>query len=324
MPTQIDVALAAAKQEIASIHNSVTNVDKDLSPLFRDEVQRHEMSYLDSFLSPETKANEMSSNFRRDGSKESHSVGVNHGLIYESSELSRIAQLMGPNNYHDSPAAEASNDSNSPCNRRRDEGDSSDGSQKINPATQMNTSNAPPQTHTAARQFTHRSPNNQHNKHKLKRPTPSMNKRRQLKHRFMQTAKQKSRQVATNMVRFANRCTRNVSSFSHIIRGSVHSAIKRIHILLEETQQHAAPGVRNGNENIDRGSLLKNAQSTVNVPPMKSFAFAPKWASAKFIKQQAESFVESARLSSKNEINKERLEEESITKENCHSFLTDH
>lgn len=324
MPTQIDVALAAAKQEIASIHNSVTNVDEDLSPLFRDEVQRHEMSYLDSFLSPETKANEMSSNFRRDGSKESHSVGVNHGLIYESSELSRIAQLMGPNNYHDSPAAEASNDSNSPCNRRRDEGDSSDGSQKINPATQMNTSNAPPQTHTAARQFTHRSPNNQHNKHKLKRPTPSMNKRRQLKHRFMQTAKQKSRQVATNMVRFANRCTRNVSSFSHIIRGSVHSAIKRIHILLEETQQHAAPGVRNGNENIDRGSLLKNAQSTVNVPPMKSFAFAPKWASAKFIKQQAESFVESARLSSKNEINKERLEEESITKENCHSFLTDH
>lgn len=319
MPTQIDVALAAAKQEIASIHNSVTNVDEDLSPLFRDEVQRHEMSYLDSFLSPETKANEMTSNFRRDGSKESHSVGVNHGLIYESSELSRIAQLMGPNNYYDSPAAEASNDSNSLCNRRRDEGDSSDGSQKFNAATQMNTPNAQPQTYTAARQFTHRSPNNQHNKHKLKRPTPSMSKRRQLKHRFMQNAKQKSRQVATNMVRFANRCTRNMSSFSDIIRGSVHSAIKRIHILLEETQQHAAVGVRNGNENIDRGSLLK--QSAVNVPPMKSFAFAPKWASAEFIKQQAESFVESARLSSKNEINQEGLEEESITKGNCHSFI---
>lgn len=302
MPTKIDTAISQAKLEISAAveHAASTAADdeQDLSPLFRDEVQRQEMRYLDIFLSPERPDSSSSLTESKDADKSTIGVGrdacnnLNRGLNDEPSELSRIAKLMGPNNYHDSPlpvAQMAGND----CEERQSV-EIITHSQSKSAASNLNTSHAQP--HSETRRSAQVS-NQTHNKTAIKRPTPSMNKRRQFNHRLLQKAKLKSREVATTMIRFANLCTRNATSLSQMIRGSVGTAVRKIHVLLEEKEDYSGHTHASSKASDIRDQYRSSASQSGQVPPMNAFSFAPKWTGVNVMKQQAKDYVDKSLLS---------------------------
>jgi hypothetical protein len=140
------------------------------------------------------------------------------------------------------------------------------------------------------------------NKTNIKRPTSSANKRRRFNNRFIQKAKLKSRQVATNMIKYATRFTRNALILSNMIRGSVASAVHRMHVLLEETHIDST-NVMDGKAPIRNESTApcpRQQQSTAakNAPPLN--AFSPKWVGAQLMKQQTKSYVGKSMLSGRN------------------------
>ena len=122
-----------------------------------------------------------------------------------------------------------------------------------------------------------------HNKRSDKRPTPSKNRRRQFNNRFLQKTKLKSHQIATNMVRFASRCTHNASSLTRLIRGSVNLAARMVHGLLEEHKTTVSTA-------MSRKSNSLNSHARANIPPTTVF-FKPKWATVKLMKEHTKSFI---------------------------------
>jgi hypothetical protein len=308
MPTQVDIALSkgkegieaavAAQNEVTSTAAAAATDQQDLSPLFRDEVQRHEMRYLDTFLSPDRPSNRSIAecNEEDDNSNVSSNadqcVGqvFHQGLNYQPSELTRIAKLMGTNNYHDSPVS-AAKTINNPAVLREETPAQDHSSAEVNISyTRHATINKT------------KSSKNKDNKANSKRPTPSANKKRQFNNRFMRKVKLKSRQVATSMIKNANRCTRKASVLSHMIRGSVASAVNRIHVLLDETRVNSTNVLDSKapirNEPITTQSQRRESSAVKNVPPLN--AFAPKWAGAQLVKQQAKHYIDNSMLSGKN------------------------
>ena len=271
MPTRIDEALSTGNEEIAASiskveHNPANAAvgvnDRYSSPLFRDELQKHEMQYLDTFLSPET----------RDGPSNSSSLldqggqvnGTLNGDIYTGYPISKIASLM--NNFcRDTDLADANANQSTnlrydtSCDQKENFFDASDENQgsnvaneaSITPITQMN---------AGTKQSTTKAFKDSRIKTDIKCPTPSKSKRSQLNRRFLQKAKITSRNVATKMIKFANRCTRDASVLTNKIRGSVQLAVRKMHIMLEDSKNdHAVRSMAR-----DFGSVWKIANNKGN------------------------------------------------------------
>ena len=188
MPTQIDNALAEGKRIInASIEKAAKDIDEhNVSPLFRDEARRQEMAYLDTFLSkPHGGDLPLSIDDNRvpdkslNASQNNPSSTLNYGLNYEPFERSRIAKLMGPNNYDDTAKSKAMIQPNG-SHLKQNKGDSISQKQSYNDTFEVDKINT--------KQLPIRTIKAQHKKRKFKLPIPSTNKRRLLNHRLVQRA----------------------------------------------------------------------------------------------------------------------------------------
>ena len=297
MPTKIDIALAIGKEDLAASIEKVNAGDElqELSSLFQDEVQRHEMRYLDTFLSSKN-SGDGSSVAKSKNSRESLYSGHESGRTVSCGYESRIAQLMGSTVDRDSPAAIwTKSDEQQSTNNSIDREEKKSGCQEEN-NIQTHKSISCEQYDVSSTIKALPIGTSRHNKRSGKRPTPSRNRRRQLNHRFLQKAKLKSHQIATKMIRFASRCTRNASNLSHLIRGSVSSAAKMVHKMLEENKRRAN---HVNTANISGKGRSFSSQVRVNVPPSTVF-FTPKWASVKLVKEQTKSFIAKSVSNSKH------------------------
>ena len=302
MPTRIDIALAEGKREINdSIEkaSAAKEIDEhDVSPLFRDEAQRQEMSYLDTFLSPEKPyegdlslcADENRSPDKSLKSTQNTSGVFNYVLKYEPLERSRIAKLMGPSNYYDTA------ENNAMIQPKSSHFNQNIGETVGHKQSYTNTCEMDRIQHQNQLPIPIRTIKAQHEKRKFKIPIPSASKRRILNHRLVQKARLKSRQRATNIIKFANRWTRNVKSISHLIRDSISSAVKTVYGLLED-KKNCGFSEDKKYDTIGKHKLqnLSKSQSTsdanVNLPPTKAFMFVPKWSGSKMIMEHAKCFV---------------------------------
>lgn len=311
MPTQIDAAISTAKQEIAAAVDAkaITADKQKLSPLFRDEVQRHEMRYLDTFLSSDRhKSSSLTEelNSRTDNNSElgrTHTGTFSHVLNYQPDELSRIAKLMRPNIHHSPEPADCADSTTNDGNiTSRKDGTTSD-----------MTSSVHRQTNNGTRQTIAKSKGS---KVTSKRPIPSINKRRQNNHRIMQKAKLKSHQVITSMIDFGKRCTLNASSLSNMIKGSVRNTALRIHaLLLEDKNGYTCPpfasstnpgaavrGIsipaRCSTAAVSRPSTLQSTNH--NIPPSNVFLFSPRWEGPRAMKHRMKNYIIKSIFSDKN------------------------
>jgi len=291
MPTQIDIALAEGKRRInASIEKAAAAKDideHDVSPLFRDEARRQEMAYLDTFLSkPHGGDLPLSIDDNRVPDKSLYttqnntSSTLNYGLNYEPFERSRISKLMGPNNYDDTAESNAVIQPNS-SNVKQNKGESISQKQSYNDTFGVGKINE-------TNQLPIRTIKAQHKKRKFKLPIPSTNKRRLLNHRLVQKARLKSLHGATNIIKFVNRCTRNVKSISHLMRGSISSAVKTMYGMLEDKKNDT---VKN-HEQQDKSKSQSTGDTGVRVPPTKVFMFTSKWPGSQMIRDQAKYLVQ--------------------------------
>mmetsp|Transcript_16114 Transcript_16114/g.34056 ORF Transcript_16114/g.34056 Transcript_16114/m.34056 type:complete len:359 (+) Transcript_16114:71-1147(+) len=318
MPTRVDTAAKSAHEEIS---NAVKQIENNLtssspsnsgmsSPLFRDEVQQHEMRYLDRLLLGQKSS--ATGNLLRQ-SREVVVGGAacgNPNKKQPSSNRSKIASILSPNNRKD--------------NYTTKHGDS----QRIHNKQQFK--------NTVTRHTPNKSSNtsdiighNLHNKmstliHRQNQPkksnscghhpkrsirttaVPSRSKRRQTNQKLIHRAQLSSRRVISKMVRLGRRCTRNLTTVKKIIHHGVVMAVARAHSMLEQTS-HFNDGMSSTKKGQGGSSVNENSRNaktavvslglpnsdpkerdtvksaslkdpaSVRVPPKDAFAFAPSW-----------------------------------------------
>jgi len=310
MPTRVDVAATAAHKEISNVVERIeTNLaaaqsspsSQDVSsPLFRDEVQRQEMRYLDRLLLGDGHMSQR---------KEGTATGGNQ------CKGSKIASILSPYDRRDddgesrTPSGNTQNkhspkrsSSQKPRNKHPIENNlpnqnDSFGHKIHDKISTFIRINQPPKKKPAA---------NNHQK-RTRAAVPSRNKRQQRNQKLIQRAQLSTRKVINKVVRLGRRCTRNLTTIKNYVHLTVAHAMANAHSMLEETCHGHSPisSARrhinlNGNPNRKRkpdslgstGSMKTSAKqstaanaslrdnSTVRIPPMDAFSFtaAPtKW-----------------------------------------------
>jgi len=255
MPTRVDVAVEAAREEISTgvkriEENNLASTpafdDGVSSRLFREEAQRQEMRYLDRILPGKKPGADGSARQSQSEGEAAGAAGSGSGNRHkeqpESSKRSKIESILCQYDRRDDKSA---------SNRSRGQGDSLEtrNKQPIKNNVSRNTpnlNNISRKVHEKISTFIH---NNQPKKSKPGRhqkpiqkrtrtAVPSRNKRRQINNKFIQRGRLSSRKVIAQVVRLGRHCTRNLTTVKHAIDLSVAKAVASAHLMLKEASAH--------------------------------------------------------------------------------------
>lgn len=344
MPTRIDLAAEAAHEAIADAVEQIENNllesashpsprasddDDEKSPLFRDEVQRQEMRYLDGLLlgkKPSVGGSE----------KKSQNRGCNRlSSPRRSPPRSRIATILGPYERRDEddrdeneyPSRAQNNDEQQSVHMKQPTPNRHGKSpgrvmnqqtdETISGKIRGRITNLIHRSSSQPKQNSKRS----YNQKRARAAAPSRNKRHQLNNKLLQRAQSTSRRLVAKMVRLGRRCTRNLTTIKSAISVSVARAVANAHSMLDEAASSTMSGVhhtassghgalnplaankaaetdgvdaRGGGESEVGAAEGIESNSSVPAPPGAAFAMAPQWVlgDARYVSSKAASIVQ--------------------------------
>lgn len=300
MPTRVDVAAEAVHEEISTavekiqtnLHTSDANSDtvhQLPSPLFRDEVQRQEMNYLDGLLlrkksceDDDCAMQKSHLSKRGDGADRNYS---NHNLQVSKESVgfkqpqiqppgqSKIAYILSPYDYKDDDEREGH------VSQRRSSFQATDAGQKMHTKHSARQNENSPNRCTSLKQplkqqrnaisrklqntisnLIHRGGSKPSKKNTTKRQrrtaVPSRNKRRQMNYKVTQ------RKIITKMVKLGRKCTQSLTTIKHTIEHSVKQAIRNAHFMLEQRNNNTSCGVIDLSNAREGYSMYMNAKNS--------------------------------------------------------------
>ncbi|KAL7548472.1 hypothetical protein ACHAWF_011786 [Thalassiosira exigua] len=312
MPSRIDVAAAAAQEEVsvavARIRSDLAGSirspppprddDRRTSPLFRDEVQRQEMRYLDrhpllSGRRPEEKPTGGKGSASDVLGGRSRGRGVTAGAKDESAgspgparfrrpNRPRVASILGSYDRRDENDSSCTANTGGHSNTEQFANYQMALGRKIH--EQMCHLIRPPRPASGGRRHRSKTPTNKG----AQTAAPSRNRRQRANDKLIQRARRSSRRAVARMAKLGRSCARSFSAVRDAIRDGVANAMANVPSMLEEASSRdemlraksarnvssrAIVGTAKAGSATEAGTLTLQGRSP-KVPPRHSF---PLW-----------------------------------------------